>query len=166
MLALLTLGAPPPSLAREERLLELFQEEGTAEPAAALAATLPRNSVSPSTSAADASASSRRAHLPTSAHSVNLLSSKQQPDAPGADSIDTTCHSLAEAGQGVDDQWCIDNCSPHSCPLSVCSHGCQDMSGGLSRAEVAASVDDATLPQEIAATMPNLYAQPGKKLLR
>ena len=135
----------PREALREEYLLEMLREEGNTAPIAP-------------------PVGSRRAKLPAIPHAVNLLSAKQPPTTVGADSIDITCHSIAEAGQGIDDQWCIDNCSPYRCPLSVCSHGCQDRSGGKTRAEVAAEADDGTLPQEIAATMPNLLSQPGSRM--
>ena len=108
-------------------------------------------------------ANKTRTQLPASTHSVQLLSAKLSPDTPHADSVDTTCHSIA-VEQGVSDQWCNDNCSPHNCALSICSRGCQDRSGGMTRGEVAASLDDMTLPQNVAAQIPSLFAQPGKKL--
>ena len=104
-----------------------------------------------------------RTHLPGSAHTVQLLSSKLPPNTVHADSVDTTCHSIA-VEQGVTDEWCTDHCSPHDCALSVCSRGCQDRSGGMTRGEVAASLDDMTLPQHIAAQLPSLFTVPGKQL--
>ena len=104
-----------------------------------------------------------RTHLPGSAHTVQLLSSKLPPNTVHADSVDTTCHSIA-VEQGVTDEWCTDHCSPHDCALSVCSRGCQDRSGGMTRGEVASSLDDMTLPQHIAAQLPSLFTVPGKQL--
>ena len=104
-----------------------------------------------------------RTQLPGSAHTVQLLSSKLPPNTVHADSVDTTCHSIA-VEQGVTDEWCTDHCSPHDCALSVCSRGCQDRSGGMTRGEVAASLDDMTLPQHVAAQIPSLFTVPGKQL--
>ena len=105
-----------------------------------------------------------RPQLPgSSAHTVQLLSSKLPPNTAHADAVDTTCHSIA-VEQGVTDEWCIDHCSPHDCALSVCSRGCQDRSGGMTRSEVAASLDDMTLPQHVAAQIPSLFTVPGKQL--
>ena len=104
-----------------------------------------------------------RPQLPASAHTVQLLTAKLPANTPHADSVDTTCHSIA-IEQGVDDQWCIDHCSPYNCALSICSRGCQDRSGGMTRGEVAASLDDMTLPQHVAAQIPSLFAVPGRQL--
>merc|ERR1712028_83554 len=60
-----------------------------------------------------------RTQLPGGAHTVQLLSSKLPPNTVHADSVDTTCHSIA-VEQGVTDEWCTDHCSPHDCALSVC----------------------------------------------
>tara|TARA_B100000795_G_scaffold48179_1_gene31616 strand:- start:1421 stop:1927 length:507 start_codon:yes stop_codon:yes gene_type:complete len=104
-----------------------------------------------------------RTQLPGSAHTVQLLSAKLPPNTIHADSVDKTCHSIA-VEQGVTNEWCNDHCSPYDCALSVCSRGCQDRSGGMTRGEVAASLDDMTLPQHVAAQIPSLFTVPGKQL--
>ena len=53
---------------------------------------------------------------------------------------DSGCHSVATEGTGIDDQWCVNSCSQHICPDSLCSQECLSLSYRLRRLSASSLV--------------------------